>query len=85
MDAAGLEGLRARAAEDGTEVWTASGNIAVESDVERLFADFSAAHGGIDAVVNNAGITRDALLIKAKDGALTACPWRHGSRSSTST
>ena len=68
MDAAGLEDLRSRAAENGADVWTASGNVAVESDVERLFADFTAAHGGIDAVVNNAGITRDALLIKVKDG-----------------
>lgn len=63
-----LDTLRAQAAADGLEVWTAAADVAVESDVERLFADFVTAFGGIDAVVNNAGITRDALLVKVKDG-----------------
>jgi 3-oxoacyl-[acyl-carrier protein] reductase len=68
MLAAQLDELRTQAAAEGAEVWTATGDVAVEADVERLFADFVAAFGGIDAVVNNAGITRDALLVKVKDG-----------------
>lgn len=43
-------------------------NVAREQEVERLFdlvaADFGALHG----LVNNAGITRDALTVKYRDG-----------------
>ena len=70
MDAAGLDEVREQAAAQGLEVWTTTANVAVEADVERLFADFAAAVGGIDAVVNNAGITRDGLLVKVKDGSV---------------
>src|SRR5450756_456766 len=70
MDAAGLDEVREQAAAQGLEVWTTTANVAVEAEVERLFADFAAAFGGIDAVVNNAGITRDGLLIKVKDGSV---------------
>jgi 3-oxoacyl-[acyl-carrier protein] reductase len=64
----GLEDLRQQAAASGVDVWTSSADVTSEADVERLFSDFVATHGGIDAVVNNAGITRDALLVKVKDG-----------------
>jgi 3-oxoacyl-[acyl-carrier protein] reductase len=70
MDAAGLDEVREQAAAQGLEVWTTTANVAVEAEVERLFADFAAAFGGIDAVVNNAGITRDGLLVKVKDGSV---------------
>ena len=70
MDAAGLDEVREQAAAQGLEVWTTTANVAVEAEVERLFADFAAAVGGIDAVVNNAGITRDGLLVKVKDGSV---------------
>jgi 3-oxoacyl-[acyl-carrier protein] reductase len=70
MNAAGLDEVREQAAAQGLEVWATTANVAVEAEVERLFADFAAAFGGIDAVVNNAGITRDALLIKVKDGSV---------------
>lgn len=64
----GLEELRQQAATSGVDVWISSADVTSEADVERLFSDFVATHGGIDAVVNNAGITRDALLVKFKDG-----------------
>lgn len=45
-------------------------NVAAEDDVARVFdeveADFDAVHG----LVNNAGILRDGLLVKVKDGAI---------------
>ncbi len=45
-------------------------NVAAEEDVvatlDRVVADF----GSLDVMVNNAGILRDALLVKVKDGAV---------------
>ncbi|HJW76252.1 MAG TPA: SDR family NAD(P)-dependent oxidoreductase [Thermoleophilia bacterium] len=74
MDSAGLDDLRAHVAEQGFDVWTATANVAQEADVERVFADFAAAVGGLDAVVNNAGITRDALFVKSKEGRVDRMP-----------
>ena len=43
-------------------------NVAKEEEVEKLFNDVVADFGTLHGVVNNAGITRDGLLVKAKDG-----------------
>jgi 3-oxoacyl-[acyl-carrier protein] reductase len=43
-------------------------NVADEAEVDEVFAELDQALGGIDAVINNAGITRDGLLVKVKDG-----------------
>lgn len=45
-------------------------NIAKEDEVETLFAQIVKDFGALDALVNNAGILRDGLLIKAKDGVI---------------
>lgn len=45
-------------------------NIAKEEDVAKLFNDIVADFGAIDGLINNAGILRDALMIKAKDGVI---------------
>lgn len=39
-------------------------NVAVEGQVEKLIADAAAALGGLNGIVNNAGIIRDGLLVK---------------------
>lgn len=39
--------------------------------VRKAVADMVAKHGRIDVLVNNAGILRDAQLVKVKDGAVT--------------
>jgi 3-oxoacyl-[acyl-carrier protein] reductase len=46
-------------------------NVAKEEDVVKLFDDVVADFGTVHGVVNNAGITRDGLLVKAKDGEIT--------------
>lgn len=43
-------------------------NIANEQEVEQLFNQVVSDLGGLDGLINNAGITRDGLMIKAKDG-----------------
>ena len=46
-------------------------NVAREEEVVKLFDDVVAEFGTLHGVVNNAGITRDGLLVKAKDGEIT--------------
>ena len=49
------------------EIYTA--NVANEDEVVALFASIRSDFGALHGLVNNAGITRDALTIKYKDGA----------------
>lgn len=46
-------------------------NVAEEAAVESTFEQIVKDFGALDVVVNNAGITRDGLLVKAKDGEIT--------------
>jgi 3-oxoacyl-[acyl-carrier protein] reductase len=46
-------------------------NVAKEEDVIRALDEVVVAHGRLDVLVNNAGIIKDALLVKVKDGAVT--------------
>ncbi len=68
MDAAGLEELKGSLPVGSAGLWTRQANVAEEEQVVALLQDFVDEHGGIDVIVNNAGITRDGLLIKRKDG-----------------
>ncbi|WP_311063955.1 SDR family oxidoreductase [Halomonas sp. DWK9] len=43
-------------------------NVADEASVQRAFADIAQRMGTVSGCVNNAGITDDGLLIKAKEG-----------------
>ena len=47
-------------------------NITDESAVENTFAQIKADFGKINGLVNNAGLMRDGMLIKVKDGQLVA-------------
>ncbi len=52
----------------GSEARYYVANVADEATVESVFTQVVADFGALDVLVNNAGITRDGLLIKAKDG-----------------
>lgn len=45
-------------------------NVAKEAEVESLFDSVVEDFGALDGLVNNAGITRDAMLLKFRDGEL---------------
>mgnify|MGYP001821702830 FL=1 len=47
-------------------------NVSSEADVEKLFADIGNDFAALHGLVNNAGITRDALTLKYKDGELVS-------------
>lgn len=49
-------------------------NIADETAVLELFNQLKADHGSLNAWVNNAGILRDGLLVKQKDGIIQTMP-----------
>ena len=46
-------------------------NVAKEAEVEQLFEDVLNDFGALDGLINNAGIIRDGLLVKARDGQIS--------------
>src|SRR5690606_15527718 len=46
-------------------------NVAKEDQVESTFTAIAADLGGLHGLVNNAGILRDGLMVKVKDGEVT--------------
>ena len=61
------EACRASGAQD---VAVFAANVADEAQVQAVFAAVSDRFGALHALVNNAGITRDALTVKVKDGVI---------------
>lgn len=51
----------------GGEAVAVAGSVAVPADAEQAVAAAEAAFGGLEVVVNNAGITRDRMLHKMSD------------------
>jgi len=70
LDKSGLDAVRTACEKCGVRATTYTANVAVEADViatfDRVVADF----GRLDAAIANAGILRDGLLVKVKDGAI---------------
>ncbi|TRW49548.1 SDR family oxidoreductase [Aliidiomarina halalkaliphila] len=53
------------------DVQTYNVNVTQEAAVEGAFAQIDAHFGGLDVLINNAGILRDGMLIKCKEGEIT--------------
>jgi len=47
---------------------TVACDVSDEAQVDEAFATIAAHFGGLDVLINNAGITRDALMLKFKEG-----------------
>ena len=68
MNQQGLEQAAASLREYGVEIRCYTANVAIEADVIAAFDSIQQDFGQIDGLVNNAGITRDALLVKQRNG-----------------
>ena len=74
VDSAALADLERDAAQRGFAVWTHPADVSDEASIEHLFAAFVAQAGGIDAVVNNAGLNRDGLLVRKSGDSVERFP-----------
>ena len=72
LQADGIADCAKACEEAGATVRAYGANVAKEEDVIGLFNQVVADFGALDGLVNNAGITRDALMVKFKDGELVS-------------
>ena len=71
IDQAALDETAAKCQTAGSpDLATYVANIAEEAEVEKVFAEIGERFGGLHGLVNNAGITRDALTLKYREGEL---------------
>lgn len=71
LNAEPLDQAAASLRESGVEVATFVANVADEDSVIAAFDGIMDRFGALQGLVNNAGITRDGLMLKVKDGAVT--------------
>jgi 3-oxoacyl-[acyl-carrier protein] reductase len=78
-NAAGLRDLAAAAAGRGQELFVAKLDVTDETSVAAFVAAAAERLGGLNALVNSAGIARDGLLLSAEQGEIKTLPlaqWR---------
>lgn len=68
LNAADLETTRALCAAEGVQAQDYLCNVTDEAALSTTLDAIVERFGRLDVMINNAGITRDALLVKAKDG-----------------
>ena len=68
LNQADLDTARAEFAARGVQARAYALNVAKEDQVVRAFEQITADFGRLDVLVNNAGIIKDGLLVKVKDG-----------------
>ncbi|HTP39081.1 MAG TPA: SDR family oxidoreductase [Steroidobacteraceae bacterium] len=71
LNQADLDESRRQVEARGVKARTYIVDVSAEDQVIRTFDQVAQDFGRFDVIVNNAGILRDALLVKAKDGAVT--------------
>ena len=72
LNTSDLESTRAELEASGARVTTGVVNVASEEQVVQALDAVVGSYGRLDVLVNNAGITKDALLVKVKDGAVVS-------------
>lgn len=68
LDEAGLEETRKEAEQAGGQILTVKANVSVREDVQGVVDTILKEYGKLDVLINNAGITRDGLTTRIKDG-----------------
>jgi 3-oxoacyl-[acyl-carrier protein] reductase len=71
LDQEALDVTASMCEELGAQARTYQGNVANEQSVVELFERIAADFGALHGLINNAGITRDGLFVKVKDGVVT--------------
>jgi 3-oxoacyl-[acyl-carrier protein] reductase len=66
LSAAAVDEAVAKLKEDGS-AFGYVGNVTDSSGIEELFAQIVKEHGKIDTLINNAGVTRDNLMLRMKE------------------
>lgn len=61
------EAVRDEIIADGGKAFILQGDVSSAEDVERIFKTVKEEFGFLDVLVNNAGITRDSLLVRMKE------------------
>lgn len=61
------EAVKKEIEDAGGKAFTVQGDVSKSEDVDRIFKTVKDEFGGLDVLVNNAGINRDALLIRMKE------------------
>jgi 3-oxoacyl-[acyl-carrier protein] reductase len=72
LNANELEATKTALAVHGGRIETYAVNVAREDQVQAAFGRLAADFGGLDVLINNAGIIKDSLLVKVKDGAVVS-------------
>lgn len=68
LDEAGLEETRKEAEQAGGRLVSAVGDVTKRDDVQRIVDAVLHEYSRLDILINNAGITRDALTTRVKEG-----------------
>ena len=66
-----MDETKAQVEAAGSSASTFLCNVADEQQVEETFSGIVAQMGGLHGLVNNAGVLRDGLMVKAKNGEIT--------------
>ena len=64
---AAAEAVKGEIEAAGGKAFTIQGDVSKAEDVDRIFKTIKEEFGQLDVLVNNAGITRDGLLIRMKE------------------
>lgn len=68
LDEAGVNETVRRITENGGKAMAAVGNVTSRAEVQKMIDTATGNYGRLDIVINSAGITRDGLTVRIKDG-----------------